>query len=482
MFDRNILIDAAAKGNRGEEVELKALLAALRECRDRIEIIDHDVAVSSVGVLARLGAFGGQDVIENTHRLIWEIAISLGIYPASIDALYRKISTNSLRNFTVPAMNMRAIAFQSARGVFRAMKELDTGAAIFELSRGEIGFTGQRPHEYVINILCAAVAEGHVGPVFIQGDHFQVSATRYAEDPEAEIKAVEALILEAVSAGFYNIDIDTSTLVDLSYDDVDAQQKPNYTLGAHFANLVRKIEPEGVTISLGGEIGEVGEENSTIEEVNAYLNGFGGLTPPNQKGMTNLSIQSGTRHGGNVLPDGSFGDMPIIFSLIQELSNTCRISHGLAGCVQHGASMLTLDKIAQLPDAGCIEVHLAAAFLNAVYDSLPTDLVKEADDWAKENFADEWISDWSEAQFLHHARRYPIRPFKAAWWNATKCHKAVEEAVYRAAMSYLKALRVEDTRELIAEVTTHKPVRWGPPVLNADAKEADESSIRDLAS
>jgi len=482
MLDRDVLRKAAAKGSKDEESELNAVFSAISIGQDSIDIIDPDGLASSIGVLARLGAFGDDEVTLNTHRLTWEISLALGIFPASIDALYRKISMNTVRNFTVPAMNMRAIAFQSARGVFHAMKELNVGAAIFELSRGEIGFTGQRPHEYAISILCAAIAEGHVGPVFLQGDHFQISATRYAENPEAEVEAVEALISEAVSAGFYNIDIDTSTLVDLSYDDVDAQQKPNYSLGAHFANFTRNIEPEGVTISLGGEIGEVGEQNSTVEEVNAYLNGFESATPDNQPGMTNMSIQSGTRHGGNVLPDGTFGDMPIDFSLIGKLSAACRVPHGLAGCVQHGASMLTLEKIAKLPDAMCIEVHLAAAFLNAVYDNLPEALVKEADNWAKKNFVEEWKPEWSEAQFLHHARRYPVGPFKHTWWNATDCHIDVRSAVYSAAISYFIALRVENTQVLVVEETKHEPVKWMPQVVNANGKGGDENAIHDLAS
>ncbi len=35
---------------------------------------------------------------------------------------------------------------------------------------------------------------------------------------------------------------------------------------------MRLIEPEGVTVSLGGEIGEVGEKNSTLKS--QYINGY----------------------------------------------------------------------------------------------------------------------------------------------------------------------------------------------------------------
>ena len=107
--------------------------------------------------------------------------------------------------------------------------------------------------------------------VFIQGDHFQISASRYKSSPDAEVQAVKDLMVEAVAAGFYNIDIDTSTLVDLSFPTLDEQQRTNYTLCAELTQYVRTIEPAGITISLGGEIGEVGHKNSTVEELDAFM-------------------------------------------------------------------------------------------------------------------------------------------------------------------------------------------------------------------
>jgi hypothetical protein len=482
MFDTSVLKKAAADmgGNMGSDLD--SLFSVITLDDTNVEVSNNKILVENIGVLARLCAFGSPEVRENTHHAAWCIAGSLGIYSCSIDELYRAIGRGEISGFTVPAMNMRAIAFQSARGVFKAMRESDTGAAIFELSRGEIGFTGQRPHEYATIILCAAIAEGHTGPIFLQGDHFQVSASRFAENPEAEIIAVESLIAEAVSAGFYNIDIDASTLVDLSFDSVDAQQQPNYALNARLAKFTRSIEPDGVTISIGGEIGEVGENNSTVEELIAYLKGFAARMPDRIPGMTKLSIQSGTRHGGNVLADGSFGDMPIDFALIGLLSQTCRDLFELAGCVQHGASMLSMEKIAKLPTACCIEVHLAAAFLNAVFDNLPQVLVEEADVWAKKNFAGEWKSGWSEAQFLHHARRYPIGPFKQSWWDAEECHQAVRDAVYDCALGYFTALRVVDTKKLVGEIIRHAPVKWTQPIQTGTDKKNNETKIKDLAS
>lgn len=458
-----------------------AIRGYVAQDRDGLAICDEAGVRRTIGGLARMGALGTIGDRFAAHRLVWEIAKALGIYPASIDALYRSIGESGLqRRFTVPAINVRAIAFESARGVFQAMVGSRAGAVIFELSRGEIGFTGQRPHEYATSILCAAIAEGHRGPVFLQGDHFQISATRFAENRTTEIAALEALIAEAVCAGFFNIDIDASTLVDLSKTSVAEQQQLNADLSAHFCAAARMVEPAGVPLSLGGEIGEVGDLNSTPEELRAYLDGVTAILPAGARGLSKISIQSGTRHGGNVLADGSFGDMPIDIDLVSRMSAVCREDYGVAGCVQHGASMLSLEKIAALLAAGCVEVHLAAAFLNAAYEVLPDTCVRQADEWAKTHFSHEWKQDWSEAQFLHHARRYPVAPFKRAWWDQVSCHDTLRRTVRERASAYFAALGVENTQALIEAAISHGPVPWREPAMRP-GPEGDESGISDLA-
>ena len=38
--------------------------------------------------------------------------------------------------------------------------------------------------------------------------------------------------------------------------------------------MIRDLEPAGITISVGGEIGEVGGKNSTVEELRAFMDGY----------------------------------------------------------------------------------------------------------------------------------------------------------------------------------------------------------------
>src|ERR687895_2787453 len=239
--------------------------------------------------------------------------------------------------FTVPAINVRGAAYDTARSIFRTARRLDAGAFILEIARSEIVYTEQRPGEYVAVMLAAALREGFRGPVFIQGDHFQVNAKKFGVDPTAEVDGVKALAREAISAGFYNIDIDTSTLVDLSKGSLDEQQRLNYEIGIDILREVRSLEPEGVTISIGGEIGEVGSHNSTVDELRAYMDGFTRTLSRGMAGLSKISVQSGTSHGGVVLADGSIADVKLDLKTLELLSQIARDEYGLSGAVQHGA-------------------------------------------------------------------------------------------------------------------------------------------------
>ena len=90
-------------------------------------------------------------------------------------------------------------------------------------------------------MLAAALREGFTGPLFIQGDHVQTNAKKYnSPERDKELDILRALIKEEIAAGFYNIDIDTSTLVDLDKPTLDEQQEVNVTLAADFAAFIRR--------------------------------------------------------------------------------------------------------------------------------------------------------------------------------------------------------------------------------------------------
>src|SRR5438093_1178837 len=206
--------------------------------------------------------------------LLWELGQVSGARPASINGLYRARGRGEVGGFTVPAINVRMLAYDTARAIFRAARAGKAGAIILEIARSEIAYTEQRPAEYVSVMIAAALREGYTLPLFIQGDHCQVNQKKYQADPEGEIGEVKKLIAEEVGAGFYNVDVDTSTLVDLSRPTLSEQQRLNYERAADITRFIRELEPDGVTVSVGAEIGEVGMKNSNVRELHAVMQGY----------------------------------------------------------------------------------------------------------------------------------------------------------------------------------------------------------------
>jgi fructose-bisphosphate aldolase, class II len=390
-----------------------------------VSVLDGKVSVRNEAALKSdkmdkliaAAVFGSKDEKEYARWLLWELGQAVGVRPASIHDLYMARGRGDIGGFTVPAINVRGAAYLTARSIFRTANKLNAGAFILEIARSEIGYTDQRPAEYVSVMLAAAMREGFRGPLFIQGDHFQVNAKKWKADPRTEVDAVKQLVKEAVAAGFYNIDIDTSTLVDLSKKTLDEQQRPNYEVGIDILKAVRQAEPKGITISAGGEIGEVGTENSTEPELRAFMNGFNAGLPAGMAGLSKISVQSGTSHGGVVLADGSIADVKLDLDTLERLSKVAREEYGLAGAVQHGASTLPDDAFHNFPKRETCEIHLATNFQNMLYDHLPSRLRDEVYAWLRENAKDERKEKDSDEQFFYKTRKKALGPFKSQMWN-----------------------------------------------------------------
>src|SRR6185369_858127 len=257
--------------------ELLSRLTGIAHIHGRALEIDDVQRLRADGIrdLAWTAAFATDPAtIEAAQWIVWEAAQLLGARSASIHELYMARARGEVSGFTVPAINLRSQTFDMARVAFESATTRDVGAVILELARSEQTYTFQRPIDYSTAVLAGAIAAHWQGPVFLQGDHYQFNAKKYAADAEAMTEEIRRACRLAIDAGYRNIDIDASTLVDLSLDGEDAQQRANYERTAEMATLIRSLEPDGVTISIGGEIGEVGKENSTEGELRAYLEGL----------------------------------------------------------------------------------------------------------------------------------------------------------------------------------------------------------------
>ena len=435
-----------------------------------ISILDDQVTVKNeealqsdkTDTLVRTAVFGEKDDKEYARWLLWEIGQAVGVQPASIHDLYMARGRGEIHGFTVPAINVRGLSYDTGRSIFRTAIKMKAGAFILEIARSEIGYTEQRPAEYVAVMIAAALREGYRGPLFIQGDHFQVNAKKWKVDPTTEVDAVKMLVKEAVAAGFYNIDIDTSTLVDLSKESLDEQQRPNYEVGIDILQTVRSAEPKGVTISAGGEIGEVGTENSTEPELRAFMDGFNRTLPKGLPGLSKISVQSGTSHGGVVLADGSIADVKLDLDTLERLSTVAREEYGLAGAVQHGASTLPDTAFNNFPKREVCEIHLATNFQNMLYDALPAKLRDSVYSWLRENAKDERKEKDSDEQFFYKTRKKALGPFKRKFWDLSPDVKRTLGAAYDQKFGFLfEQLAIGGTSKFVTKYvrlpTQHRP-------------------------
>ncbi len=463
---------------------IQETMTGLKEdIRDMIEVSEGDVRVLDEGRLQddgivrliRTAVFSPDGAVrEAAGWLIRRAGAALGIFPSSIQPLYEAMGREAVAGFTVPAINIRTLTFDVAQAVLRAALAGRVGPVLFEIARSEIDYTRQRPEEYAAAVIAAAIRTGYRGPLFLQGDHFQVNAKRYAKDPDAEVRAVKDLIWEAIEAGFYNIDIDTSTLVDLSRPTVERQQETNYRLAAELTTMIRDLEPAGIPISVGGEIGEVGGKNSTVEELRAFMDGYRAVlreAGPDLAGISKISVQTGTTHGGVPLADGTVAEVKIDFDTLEELSRAARREYGLAGAVQHGASTLPDEAFDRFPAVGTAEIHLATGFQNILYDSrhFPAALRDRIYGYLKTELASERKEKDSDEQFLYKTRKKGFGPFKRELWDLPETvRKALGEELERQFAFLFGKLRVTDTRATLdrtlrpIDCPTRIPAAWRP--------------------
>ncbi len=386
-------------------------------------------------------------------KKILEKAHERNIFPWSINDLYMARGKGEINGFSVPAINLRTMTYDLARAIFRAAKKINAGAFIFEIAKSEMGYTDQIPQEYSSMCLAAAIDENHEGPVFIQGDHFQLKMKDFKENPRKEVESIKLLIKEAVKGCFYNIDIDSSTLVDLSKESIEEQQHDNYSVCAELTKFIRNIQPEGTNISVGGEIGEVGGHNSNPEELRAYMNGYKKIIG-SIEGISKISIQTGTSHGGVVLPDGTVKEVKLDFDTLKNLSELARKEYGMAGAVQHGASTLPNTAFGKFPETETAEVHLATQFQNMVYESksFPGELREKIYAWIKDNLQAENKPGQTEEQFIYKARKKALGPFKKDILTMPEgAKKKIVEEVEKEFSFLFDNLKIKGTKDLVAK-------------------------------
>src|SRR4029077_7403181 len=87
-------------------------------------------ATSRMGELARLAVFGPEPDRHWARWTIWELGQAVGVRSSSIHSLYLARGRGEIHGFTVPAINVRGRAYDTARAIFRTAMKLEAGAFI----------------------------------------------------------------------------------------------------------------------------------------------------------------------------------------------------------------------------------------------------------------------------------------------------------------------------------------------------------------
>jgi len=182
-------------------------------------------------------------------------------------------------------------------------------------------------------------------------------------------------------------------------------------------------------------------------------------------GISKISVQTGTSHGGVVLPDGTMAQVNVDFDTLAALSEAARRDYGLGGAVQHGASTLPAEAFGRFAEANAIEVHLATAFQNQLYDheAFPTELKEQIYAYLNEKSADERKPNQTDAQFYYTTRKRGFGPFKRQMWDMPEERRlAIMEGLRISFSLMMQRLGVAGTAELVDRVV--KPVDVVVPV------------------
>ena len=199
-------------------------------------------------------------------------------------------------------------------------------------------------------------------------------------------------------------------------------------------------------------------------------------------GLSKISVQSGTSHGGVVLADGSIADVKLDLDTLERLSEVAREKYGLAGAVQHGASTLPDDVVQQLPadrDGGDpprdeLPEHAVRR--------MPADLRDEIYGWLGENAKDERKASDSDEQFFYKTRKKALGPFKRAAVGAGRNTRERLAKAYDEKFTFLfTQLGVGGTKEAVRRhvkpMAIHRPAPGtaGHIVVEAAPDDADLS-------
>jgi hypothetical protein len=152
---------------------------------------------------------------------------------------------------------------------------------------------------------------------------------------------------------------------------------------------------------------------------------------------------------------------------LDKLGKLSREHFGLGGVVQHGASTLPESAFDNFPKRETLEVHLATAFQNTIYEStsFPPMLRENIYKWLKQNCADEVAINLTDEQFYYRTRKKGFGPFKREFWSLSDNTKtALMSELAKIFDMMFKKLGIANSKELVEKKTKIVPLHRELPI------------------
>ncbi len=409
---------------------------------------------------------------EVSKWVVHAAALYLGAVPSSIQNLYQARSQEDYTSKTLLALNIRGLTYDTARAVFRTLKTLDCTATLFEYGVDEAAITDQSPSEFVCCVLAAAIKESYSGPVFLQAGRFRFNGKNYLKNATEERTTVRNHIKELIDSGFYNIDVDTSRLVQSSRQTLAEKLRDCFEELANMTAYIRELQPKEIVVAMGGRTTVLEGTQTIEEELEVLLDGY--FTSLKRQGVhldgiVKVGIHAGITEGSRPLPDGRVVHVQADAKTIETLNDLAIRQYRLGGVVLHEISTLTEQSLKQLPTMQVLEAHATSNLQDCILDSphLPEELRQEIHGYLKDSHRALWREGITEEQFLYATRKACFGPFKKKFWDLDSDVKAaLIEKLQEKITALLHTFALAETKALVREFV--QPVvlpREKPPFL-----------------
>lgn len=392
--------------------------------------------------------------IKATSRwLIKAMARASQIFPASISGIFEFSKHQGARNLTLPVFQITAFSYTMARSIFRAARENNACAFIFEIDSNQIFHGNQTSGEFSTIVSAAAIREKYKGPIFIQGDYISFHGEDYQQNPTQEKSRLKNLINEAIKSGLYNLWMDSSEDIPPRGVGGEKNQNSKAPLFAELTDSVRILEPKGIDISLGCQINPFQESGFKKKDIREFMEQYQAKLQslnPGAKGISKLGF-SPERNSLATQPIGApYEPEPLDPNTLIGLSKFANEEYGLMGRINLKPSDSSQNNLKRFSKIGNAEIHVPLEYHTLMINH--HDFPSEFKDELNFNFPNPLEEEKTQSPLSHK----PFRVFKEKLWTLPEpLQQDISKDLETQVSSLLKALQIDHTQEMVFRSTSN---------------------------